>query len=56
MGHAAKVIALDDVRASQQWQSLRQQRHERFDRWLDEAHSLQAHQIVNPNVRQKRLS
>lgn len=34
MGHA-KVIALDDVRASQQRQALRQQLHERFDRWLD---------------------
>ena len=36
MGCAAKVIALDDVRASHQRQALRQQLHERFDRWLDE--------------------
>ena len=36
MGCAAEVIALDDVRASQQRQALRQQLHERFDRWLDE--------------------
>lgn len=31
----AKVIALDDVRASHQRQALRHQLHERFDRWLD---------------------
>jgi hypothetical protein len=36
MGCAAEVIALDDVRASQQRQALRQQLHEHFDRWLDE--------------------
>ena len=36
MGCAAEVIALDDVRASQQRQVLRQQLHERFDRWIDE--------------------
>ena len=36
MGYAAKVIALDEVRASQQRQALRQQLHERFDQWLDE--------------------
>jgi hypothetical protein len=36
MGCAAEVIALDDIRASQQRQALRQQLHERFDRWLDE--------------------
>jgi hypothetical protein len=35
MGHAAKVIALDDVRASHQHQALRQRLHERFDQWLD---------------------
>jgi hypothetical protein len=33
---AAEIIALDDVRASQQRQALRQQLHERFDQWLDE--------------------
>ena len=36
MGCAAEIIALDEVRASQQRQALRQQLHERFDRWLDE--------------------
>jgi hypothetical protein len=36
MGCAAKVIVLDDVRASQQRQALRQQLHAHFDRWLDE--------------------
>lgn len=36
MGYAAKVIVLDEVRASQQRQALRQQLHERFDQWLDE--------------------
>jgi hypothetical protein len=36
MGCAAEVIALDDVHASQQRQVLRQQLHERCDRWLDE--------------------
>jgi hypothetical protein len=35
MGDAAKVILLDDVRASQKHQALRQQLHERFDQWLD---------------------
>jgi hypothetical protein len=36
MGCAAKVIVLDDIRASQQRQALRQQLHAHFDRWLDE--------------------
>jgi Uncharacterised protein family (UPF0236) len=36
MGCAAEVIAFDDVRARPQRQALRQQLHERFDRWLDE--------------------
>jgi uncharacterized protein UPF0236 len=36
MGCAEEIIALDDVRASQQRQALRQQLHERFDQWLDE--------------------
>ena len=35
MGCAAEIIALDDVRASHQRQALRQELHERFDRWLD---------------------
>ena len=36
MGYAAEVISLDEVRASQQRQALRQQLHACFDRWLDE--------------------
>jgi len=36
MGCAAEIIALDDVRTSQQRQALRQHLHERFDQWLDE--------------------
>jgi Uncharacterised protein family (UPF0236) len=36
MGDAAEVISLEDVRASQQRQALRQPLHEHFDRWLDE--------------------
>ena len=36
MGCAAEMISLDEVRASQQRQALRQKLHEHFDRWLDE--------------------
>ena len=36
MRYAAEVISLDEVRASQQRQALRQHLHERFDRWLNE--------------------
>jgi hypothetical protein len=32
----AEVISLPEVRARKQWETLRQQLHERFDRWLDE--------------------
>ena len=32
----AEVISLDEVRASQQWASLRQQLHDVFDLWLDD--------------------
>ena len=32
---AAEVISCEEVRASKQWNSLRQQLHERFDPWLD---------------------
>lgn len=35
MGYA-EVISLPEVRARKQWEALRQQLHERFDRWLDE--------------------
>jgi hypothetical protein len=31
-----EVISLPEVRARKQWEALRQQLHERFDRWLDE--------------------
>src|SRR5688500_11702698 len=36
MGCAAEIIALDDVHASRQRQTWREQLHECFDRWLDE--------------------
>jgi hypothetical protein len=32
----AEVISLDEVRASKQWVSLRQQLHDYFDQWLDD--------------------
>src|SRR5215211_3084403 len=54
MGYAAKVIALDDVRASQKHQALRQQLHERFDQWLDALErqlpeaELTLHQVSEP--------
>jgi hypothetical protein len=31
----AEIIALPEVRASKQWEALRQQLHARFDQWLD---------------------
>jgi len=31
----AEIIALSAVRARKQWEVLRPQLHERFDRWLD---------------------
>jgi hypothetical protein len=31
----AEIIALDEVRARKQWDTLRQQLHTRFDQWLD---------------------
>jgi hypothetical protein len=34
MGYA-EVISLDEVRASKQWDLLREQLHSRFDQWLD---------------------
>ena len=34
MGYA-EVISLSDVRASKQWDFLREQLHSRFDQWLD---------------------
>jgi len=32
---AAEVISFEEVRARQQWDTLRHQLHERFDQWLD---------------------
>jgi len=32
---AAELIAFEEVRASKQWSTLRQQLHARFDQWLD---------------------
>jgi hypothetical protein len=32
---AAEVISFEEVRASKQWDTLRQQLHARFDHWLD---------------------
>src|SRR5437870_8800553 len=32
---SAQVISLSDVRASNQWQRLRDDLHTRFDQWLD---------------------
>jgi Uncharacterised protein family (UPF0236) len=32
---AAEVISFEEVRASKQWSTLRQQLHQRFDQWLD---------------------
>jgi hypothetical protein len=32
---AAEVIAFEDIRARQPWDTLRQQLHTRFDQWLD---------------------
>jgi uncharacterized protein UPF0236 len=32
----AEIISLAEVRASQQWQTLRQDLHNRFDQWLDD--------------------
>ena len=35
MGCAAEVISLDEVRARQHRDTLRQHLHDRFDQWLD---------------------
>jgi len=32
----AEIISFDEVRARKQWESRRQQRHARFDQWLDQ--------------------
>ena len=33
---SAEVISLSEVRASKPWEQLREQRHARFDQWLDD--------------------
>jgi hypothetical protein len=52
MGDVAKVIALDDIRASQKHQALRQQLHERFDQWLD---ALEHQEPVAKHISQNML-
>jgi hypothetical protein len=32
---AAEIISFEEVRARKHWATLRHQRHERFDQWLD---------------------
>ena len=44
---SAEVISLSEVRASSQWQRLRDDLHTRFDQWLDR---LQEH-LPNPQTR-----
>jgi hypothetical protein len=42
----AEVISLSEVRASSQWQRLRDDLHIRFDQWLDRLHE----QLPNPQT------
>jgi hypothetical protein len=44
---SAQVISLSEVRASTQWQSLRDDLHTRFDQWLDRLQE----QLPNPQTR-----
>jgi hypothetical protein len=56
MGDIAKVIALDDIHASQKHQALRQQLHERFDQWLDALeHQLPEAELTLQQVSETRL-
>ena len=48
----AEVISLDEVRASKQWASLRQQLHDYFDLWLDD---LQA-QLPEPETTLEQMT
>jgi hypothetical protein len=48
----AEIISLDEVRASKQWASLRQQLHDTFDHWLDD---LQA-QLPEPETTLDQLT
>ena len=43
----AEVISLSEVRASSQWQRLRDDLHIRFDQWLDRLQE----QLPNPQTR-----
>ena len=43
---SAQVIALSEVRASRQWQRLRDDLHTRFDQWLDRLQE----QLPNPHT------
>jgi hypothetical protein len=49
---AAEVISFDEVRASKQWASLRQQLHDYFDQWLD---ALQA-QLPEPETTLEQIT
>ena len=44
---AAEVISFEEVRARKQWDTLRQQLHERFDQWLDTLETAVARAAVN---------
>ena len=44
---SAQVISLSEVRASTQWQRLRDDLHTRFDQWLDRLQE----QLPNPQTR-----
>ena len=44
---SAQVISLSEVRASRQWQGLRDQLHARFDQWLDRLQE----QLPDPQTR-----
>jgi hypothetical protein len=44
---SAQIISLSEVRASRQWQGLRDQLHARFDQWLDRLQE----QLPDPQTR-----
>ena len=48
----AEVISLSEVRASSQWQRLRDDLHIRFDQWLDRLQE----QLPNPQTSSLNLS
>ena len=51
MGYA-EVISLSEVRASKQWDLLREQLHARFDQWLDRLHSMIKFFVLDVLLRQ----